>query len=273
MKSVVREICTPRSVGLWAPQGAPCTRRPAAARRWVYSPKLFMSIRYLLLSLFAAVLVAGPSTAKGLSGAQAVGARPVWDASDVALLLIDYQPEMFSQIRSSDPAIIELNAKALARSAKALNIPTVLSTVGVGLGVNKPTIESIKADLPEGLIEIDRTSMNSWEDAAFLKAVKATGKKRMIILGLYTEICLVFPVVEALADGYEVMIVSDAVGGMGKLAHETAVMRMIESGAIPTTTLALMTEFFRDWKDPRAEKLRPIMNWYIPQYTKPGVNP
>lgn len=188
--------------------------------------------------------------------------RPIWDAADSALVLIDYQPEMFAQLRSSDPKLVELNVKFLARLAKAFKMPVILSSVGVTMGVNKPTIETLVAELPD-LNVIDRSSMDAWEDAAFLKAIKATGKNRLIFAALYTEICLVFPVIEALADGYEVMFVSDAVAGMSLVAHETAILRMIQAGAIPNTTAALGTELFRDWKNPIAAIARPVAIWYM----------
>ncbi|MNL08496.1 nicotinamidase/pyrazinamidase [compost metagenome] len=193
---------------------------------------------------------------------------PMWDADDCALIFIDYQPEMFSKVRSSDPVLVEVGARALARGARAFNIPVVLSTVGVKMGVNKPTIGTLRSDLP-GLEEIDRSSMNAWEDEAFLKAVKATGKKRLIICALWTEICLAFPVLEALADGYEVAIVVDAVGGQSKVEHEMAVWRMVHAGAVTSTTLATIAEWFRDWKSPRAAAGREVFQWYL--HEKKGI--
>jgi nicotinamidase-related amidase len=186
--------------------------------------------------------------------------RAIWDADDCALILIDYQPEMFSRVTSSDPALVELNVRSLARAAKAFKVPVVLSTVGVKMGVNRPTIQSLKEDLP-GLEEIDRSSMDAWEDEAFLNAVKATGKKRLVFCALWTEICLAFPVVEALADGYEVMIVTDAVGGQSKVEHETAIWRMVHVGAVPNTADAVIGEWFRDWKSPRAAAGREVFMW------------
>ncbi|MGZ3827210.1 MAG: isochorismatase family protein [Bdellovibrio sp.] len=175
----------------------------------------------------------------------------LWDAEDCALILIDYQPEMFSKIRSSEPALVELNVCALTRLAVSFKIPVILSTVGVQMGVNHPTIENLRKEIPNA-IEIDRSTMNAWEDVAFVKAVKATGKKRLIFCALWTEICLAFPVIDALEEDYQVSIIVDAVGGESITEHETAIQRLIQAGAIPNTTLACMTEWFRDWKSPRA---------------------
>jgi nicotinamidase-related amidase len=189
--------------------------------------------------------------------------RAVWNHDEVALILIDYQTEMFDQIHSeTGPERIDLNIRFLIRVANAVGIPVILSTVGVEMGVNGPTRSSIAAELPDTRV-IDRSSMNAWEDTDFHEAVIATKKKRLIVCALYTEICLTFPVVEALKEGFEVMYVADAVGGRSQLAHATALQRLVNAGAIPNTTLALSTELFRDWKSSQAERLRPILVWYL----------
>src|SRR6478672_9306907 len=170
----------------------------------------------------------------------------VWKAEDCALVLIDYQREMFEVIRSETNAdMVELHARLLAKTAKAFDMPIVLSTVGVGYGFNGPTLPSILDEL-EGIEPIDRTSMNAFEDQAFREAVEATGRKRLIIGGLHTEICLTFATVEALKDGYEVLYVTDAVGGRSQIAHRTGIERLAHAGAVPTTALAVVTELFRE---------------------------
>ncbi len=195
-------------------------------------------------------------------------ANGVWTSEEVALVLIDYQKEMFENVKSeTTPDQIDLNVRLLIKAAKAFNIPVVLSTVGVEMGVNGPTRASIQDELP-GLAVIDRTSMDAWEDAAFRAAVAQTGKKRLIFGALYTEICLAFPVVDAMRDGYEAMFVVDAVGGMSQLAHRTAIERLTAAGAVPNTSLALVTELFRDWKSPVADKARDLLKWYMPEAQK-----
>src|SRR3954467_1113682 len=145
----------------------------------------------------------------------------VWTADECALVLIDYQNEMFEVIRSeTDADLVELNVRLLAKTAKALDMPIVLSTVGAGFGFNGPTLPSILSEL-EGLEPIDRTSMNAFEDDAFRRAVEATGRKRLIVGALHTEICLAFATVQALNDGYDVLYVADAVGGRSQVAHRT----------------------------------------------------
>lgn len=197
-----------------------------------------------------------------------MSAKGVWKYEESALLLIDYQKEMFEQIRSETPAeLIDLNVRLLIKAAKAFNMPIVLSTVGVEMGVNHPTVPSILAELPDIKV-IDRSSMNAWEDRAFREAVEKTGPKRLIFGALYTEICLAFPVVDALKDGYDVTFPVDAVGGMSQLAHSTAIQRLAHAGAVPNTGLALVTELFRDWASPVADKARDLAKWYLAELAK-----
>lgn len=195
-------------------------------------------------------------------------AHGVWTSEEVALILIDYQKEMFENVKSeTTPDEIDLNVRFLIRAAKAFNIPVVLSSVGVTMGVNGPTRASITDELP-GVEVIDRSSMNAWEDAAFRAAVEKTGRRRLIFGALYTEICLAFPIIDAMRAGYEAMFVVDAVGGMSQLAHRTAIERLTAAGAVPNTSLALVTELFRDWKSPLADGARDVIKWYMPEAQK-----
>src|SRR5882757_8283353 len=196
----------------------------------------------------------------------------VWTHEDCALVLIDYQKEMFEVIRSeTDTALVELHVRLLAKIARALDMPTVLSTVGVGLGFNGPTLPSILSEL-DGIEPIDRSSMNAFEDQAFREAVRATGRKRLVIAGLHTEICLTFATVQALEDGYDVMYVTDAVGGRSQVAHRTAIERLAHAGAVPTTALAVVTELFRDWASPLANKASDVIYWYFGELAKMNAN-
>src|SRR3954462_6613503 len=194
----------------------------------------------------------------------------VWTYEDTALVLIDYQNEMFEVIRSETSRdLVELNVRLLAKIAKALDMPIVLSTVGVKLGFNGPTLPSILDEL-DGIEPIDRTSMNAFEDQAFRESVEDTGRKRLIVGGLHTEICLTFATVQALKDGYEVMYVTDAVGGRSQAAHRTGIERLAHAGAVPTTALAVTTELFRDWAGPLAAPALDVIHWYfreVPQLT------
>lgn len=182
----------------------------------------------------------------------------VWDSKECALILIDFQPGVMSFIRSSDPKAVDLNARYLTKAALAFDIPIILSTVGVQMGVNGPTIESLRNEIPN-VSEIDRSSMDSWADRGFVEAVKNTGRKRLVMAGILTEVCLAYPVVGALKDGYEVSFVADASGGSTRETHDIAVQRMIQAGAVPNTTIAMITEWFRDWAGELAPAAREIL--------------
>ena len=148
-------------------------------------------------------------------------------------------------------------------------MPIVLSTVGVGYGINGPTLPRSLAEL-EGVEPIDRSSMNAFEDVAFRAAVKRTGRRRLIVGGLHTEICLTFATVEALRGGYDAMFVTDAVGGRSQVAHRTGIERLAHAGAVPTTALAVVTELFRDWASPLAGPALEVIHWYfreVPELT------
>jgi nicotinamidase-related amidase len=188
--------------------------------------------------------------------------RPLWDASECALVLIDYQDNVADIIYEQDVRVIELNVRTLAQAAVAFKIPVVLSTVGVEMGVNGPTIASLRSVLP-GVKDIDRSSMNAWEDPGFVAAVKATGRKRLVMGGIVTSVCLAYAAVEAMAAGYEVAFVEDAVGDSYKESHDIAVLRLVQAGAIPRTTSSMIGEWFRDWKSPLSDSVRAL---YPPYY-------
>jgi nicotinamidase-related amidase len=177
--------------------------------------------------------------------------RAVWDASDCALLLIDYQDSVLAQVFEQDRRLIEFNASNLAKLAVRFGIPVVLSTIGVEMGVREPTIPALTDELPD-VAPVDRHTQNAWESAAFVDAVKATGRQRLVIGGIVTSVCLAQVAVSALADGYEVMFIEDAVGDSLRENHDIAVLRLAHAGAVPNTTMAMMGEWFRDWKSPLA---------------------
>ena len=184
----------------------------------------------------------------------------VWDAADCALLLIDYQDSVLAQVFEQDRRLIELNAAYLARLAVRFDIPVVLSTIGVEMGVREPTIPALAAELPD-VKPIDRSTQNAWEAPAFVQAVSATGRTRLVIGGIVTSVCLAQVAVSALADGYEVMFIEDAVGDSLRENHDIAVLRLAHAGAVPNTTMAMMGEWFRDWKSPLAE---PALELFVP---------
>ena len=195
----------------------------------------------------------------------------VWTSDDSALVLIDYQTELLEAIRSETGAdLVELHARWLARTAKAFDMPIVLSSVGVEGGAFSPTQPALLAELPD-VEPIDRSTMNAFENQAFRDAVAATGRKRLIIGGLHTEVCLALATVEALKNGYDAMFVSDAVGGRSQVMHRTAIERLTAAGAVPNSALAVVCELFRDWAGPLGDAAREVIGWYLAEASKlPG---
>jgi nicotinamidase-related amidase len=176
--------------------------------------------------------------------------------------LIDFQPEQYATITSASRAEIDLGVVTLAKLAAAYRIPTVVTTVAVDMGVNEPTVPEIMSVLPD-VVEIDRTGVNAWEDPDFRAAIEATGRRKVVLAGLWTEVCLAFPTLDLLAEGYEVFPVADAVGGVSGVTHDRAFDRMIAAGAQPTTSIAFGCEIMRNWARDEADLFRPIINWYF----------
>lgn len=169
---------------------------------------------------------------------------------NAALVIIDFQPVQVASIISIERRELIANVVAVAKAAKLHGLPVVLSTVNVATGRNTPTIHQLQEVL-EGVKAIDRTSINAWEDDDFVAAVKATGRRKLIMVALWTEVCLAFPALDALREGYDVYPVLDAVGGTSVLAHQAGLERIIQAGAKPITWIQLACELQRDWN--RAE--------------------
>ena len=165
---------------------------------------------------------------------------------NAALLIIDFQPIQVASILSMDRRTLVANITAVAKTAKLYGLPVVLSTVNVGTGINKPTIAEIRKALP-GIEAIDRTAINAWEDPDFVAAVKATGRKKLVIAALWTEVCLTFPALDAMRDGFEVYPVVDAVGGTSVEAHRAGLERIIQAGGQPVSWVQFICELQRDW--------------------------
>lgn len=165
---------------------------------------------------------------------------------NAAVLIIDFQPVQVSSIASRDKRQLVANVTALARIAKLYDLPVVLATVNVSTGRNQPTIHQLTEVLDRVPI-IDRTSINAWEDQDFVAAVKATGRKKLIMAALWTEVCLVHPALDAIADGFEVYPVVDACAGTSLEAHNAGLDRLLQAGAKPTSWVQLICELQRDW--------------------------
>lgn len=164
---------------------------------------------------------------------------------NAAMVVIDYQPSQFNSVRSMDAGLLLKNIVSTVKLAKLFGVPIVHSTVNVANGQGQTVPE-----LAELLVDnhpIDRTSMNSWEDVDFVAAVRATGRRKLIFCALWTEICMAFPALDALREGFEVYPVVDAIAGTSLDAHRAALERVIQAGAKSISWVSLAGELQRDW--------------------------
>ncbi|HEV7176595.1 MAG TPA: isochorismatase family protein [Solirubrobacteraceae bacterium] len=163
-----------------------------------------------------------------------------------AFLLIDWQPTQIGTVRSADQDLLLRNAVSTVRTVKAYGVPVVHSTVNVASGQQQPTLPEL-AELVQDDEPLDRTTMNSWEDVEFVAAVRATGRRKLILCALWTEICMAFVALDALREGYEVYPVVDAIGGTSPEAHRAGLERTVQAGAQPISWVSLAGELQRDW--------------------------
>ena len=179
---------------------------------------------------------------------------------NAAFVIIDYQPVQVNSIASMDRQLLVNHIVGVSKAAVAFGLPVVHSTVNVETGLNQPPIPQIRKAL-KGYPTYDRTTINSWEDVEFRKAVEATGRKKLIMTALWTEACLTFPALDALKEGYEVYVPVDAVGGTSLAAHDAALRRIEQAGGQLISTVQLFCELQRDWK--RSDTVPAFMNLFI----------
>lgn len=172
------------------------------------------------------------------------GINALLTPDNCALVLIDHQPFQFAGLRSHDTQTIINNVVGLAKAAKVFNVPTLLTTVVEERGGH--LLKQLQDVFPEQK-PLDRTFINTWEDERAVAWVKKTGRKKIVMAALWTEICLAMPAIHALGEGYEVYIVTDASGGVSLEAHEVAIQRMVQAGAVPLTWSVFASELQRDW--------------------------
>jgi nicotinamidase-related amidase len=172
-----------------------------------------------------------------------------------ALALIDYQPAMYQGVQSHDRLVTFNNVQILAKAAKLFGIPTVISTVAKD-SFSGPFMPEVVSLFPQHTI-IDRTSINAWLDANFRKAVSDTKRKKIVVAGLWTEACVLFPTLDLLKEGFEVYIPADACGDVSPEAHNRAMDRVVQAGAVPITSLQYVFELQQDWA--RSETYEGVM--------------
>src|SRR6266699_5506114 len=173
-----------------------------------------------------------------------VGLDALLTPENCAVLLIDHQPSQLANVNSHDPTLVINNVTALAKTAKAFGVPTILTTINSKRGGE--IFKQVQAVFPDQK-PIDRSSINSWEDHRVVEAVKKTGRKKLVIAALWSEMCLAQPAIHAMGEGYDVYAVTDASGGVSAEAHDMAIRRVVQAGAVPITWIGLSGEWQRDW--------------------------
>jgi len=164
---------------------------------------------------------------------------------DHALVMIDFQSQMSFATHSIDAITLRNNAGLAARSAASFKVPTILTTVAAKT-FSGPMFNEVTDPFP-GQALLDRTSMNTWEDAAVIKKINEIGKSRIVLAGLWTSVCIVGPALSALDQGFEIYVIADACGDVSAEAHNRAIERMVQAGARPMTALQYLLELQRDW--------------------------
>jgi nicotinamidase-related amidase len=172
------------------------------------------------------------------------GVSNLLDPENCRMILIDHQPLQFAGVQNIDGTLLVNNVVGLAKTAKVFGVPTILTTVLEERGGH--LVKEVQDVFPEQK-PINRTTLNTWEDERVVNAVRKIGRKKLVIAALWTEICLAYPVLSALGEDYEEFIVTDASGGVSVDAHERAVQRMVQAGAVPLTWIGFGSELQRDW--------------------------
>jgi nicotinamidase-related amidase len=186
------------------------------------------------------------------------------DKDNAAVLLVDHQAGLLSLVRDIEPDKFKNNVLALADLAKYFKLPTILTT-SFETGPNGPLVPELKALFPDAPYIARPGQINAWDNEDFVKAIKATGKKQLIIAGVVTEVCVAFPALSALAEGYDVFVVTDASGTFNELTQQSAWARMTANGAQLMTWFGLACELHRDWRND-IEGLGNLLSQRIPNY-------
>jgi nicotinamidase-related amidase len=186
------------------------------------------------------------------------------DKNDVAVLLVDHQTGLLSLVRDIDPDKFKNNVLALADMASYFQLPTILTT-SFEDGPNGPLVPELKAQFPDAPYIARPGQINAWDNEDFVKAIKATGKKQLLIAGVVTEVCVAFPALSAIAEGFEVFVVTDASGTFNELTRQAAWDRMSAAGAQLMTWFGVACELHRDWRND-VEGLGTLFSNHIPDY-------
>jgi nicotinamidase-related amidase len=193
------------------------------------------------------------------------GQKPIINPNDAAMLLIDHQSGLFQTIGDMPMPILRNHAAALAKMASLARLP-VITTASVPQGPNGPLIPEIHANAPRATYVARKGEINAWDNPDFVAAVKATGRKQLIIAGTITSVCMAFPAIAAVQDGYQVFAVVDASGTYSKMAQEITLARIVQAGVVPMDTAAVASELQRTWNRNDAQEWANVYARIFPAY-------
>jgi nicotinamidase-related amidase len=184
---------------------------------------------------------------------------------DAVFLFIDHQSGLVQTVHSMPVGDLRRNLAGLAKASQLLHIPSVY-TASVPTGPNGPTLPEIKENAPNAVYVIRQGEINAWDSKEFVNAVKATGKKTLIISGMWTSVCVAYPALSALGEGYTVYAVADASGDITPEAHDLAMLRMIQAGVIPITCGGILPELMKDWRRKEAVEFAKLLAGLVPNF-------
>jgi nicotinamidase-related amidase len=187
------------------------------------------------------------------------------DPSDTVVLLLDHQTGLFQTVKDVPLRDLRANVVALAKIAEQAKVP-IIYTASEPNGSNGPIMEELAAAMPSATYVARKGEVSAWDNADFVKAVEATGRKTLVMAGVWTSVCVAFPALEAKADGYKVYAVMDASGDMSQMASDATLARMVQGGVIPATTNVILCEFQRTWNRPDAAQWGALYNELVPHY-------
>lgn len=193
------------------------------------------------------------------------GGQALIDPSDTLILLLDHQSGLFQTVKDIPVTDLRRNVEMIAKLATLLEIP-VITTASEPTGPNGPLMPEIERDAPHALYVPRKGEVNAWDNADFVEAVRATGRKTLVMAGVWTSVCVMFPALDAKAAGFEVYAVIDASGDPSEMASRTTVARFAQAGIIPTSTNALLSELHRTWRRPEAAELAKLYALVAPNY-------
>ncbi len=230
-------------------------------RRSLLSIGLALSVGLALSAHHAAAQDAAPKSSVLPTG----GGQALFDPSDTVILLLDHQTGLFQTVKDIEVDDLRRNVEMLAKLAELLDIP-VITTASEPGGPNGPLMPEIHEFAPDAVYVPRKGEVNAWDNADFVAAVEATGRKTLIMAGVWTSVCVMFPALDAKAAGYDVYAVIDASGDPSEMASRTSIARFAQAGVIPTTTNAVLSEAHRTWNRPEAAELAQLYALVAPNY-------